>query len=164
MSKLKNQMNNRHKIAKPKTEKLKIQSNWQTDEMNWNDINDMQWLASCFCFNWQLVKRLHHLRHLQLLVQVLKAPAVFAFLWHYLFKTEKGGKREKNLWQESPVTKSTNVIGHVWTCHDSFEQLSIICEINSDLVRFRCARHLKGTMCMQCLRCLPSQWWRGALY
>ena len=42
-------------------------------------------------FNWQLVKRLHHLRRLQLLVQVLKAAVVFALLWHCLSKTEKGG-------------------------------------------------------------------------
>ena len=49
-------------------------------------------LASCFCFHWQLVKRLHHLRRLQL-VQVLQAPVVFAFLWHCLSKTEKGDER-----------------------------------------------------------------------
>ena len=29
---------------------------WQTDEVNWNYINDMQWMASWFCFNLQLVK------------------------------------------------------------------------------------------------------------
>ena len=49
-------------------------------------------MASCFCSNWQLVKQLRRLRYLQLLVQVLKAPAInLCFPVAFLSKTEKAG-------------------------------------------------------------------------
>ena len=90
--------------------------------MTWQAMNGKLF----FCFNLQLVKRLHHLRHLQLLVQVLKASAISTFLWLFCPRLRKGVGTEKNfnLWQESPVTKSINVIGHVVT---SFEHHSITC-------------------------------------
>ena len=105
---------------------------WQRDETNWNYTNDMQWMASRFCFNWQWVKQLRRLRYLQLLVQVLKAPAInLCFPVAFLSKTEKaGGHREELLTGISTVTKSTDVTRH----H------SIACQVNSDLIRFRCAR------------------------
>ena len=64
-----------------------------------------------FCFNWQLVKRLHRLRHLQLLVQVLKALAIFAFLCR---KANIAGTLRilsKILWQRrSRVSKPKSVL------------------------------------------------------
>ena len=127
-----------------------------------NYINDMQWMASCFCSNSQLVKRLHHLRHLQLLVQVLKAPAIFAgckFLWLFFVQDwESGWAQRRTCDRNLQWTKSTNVTGH----------LSIACQVNSDLIRLRCAR-LKIATTFRVSRCFPSDeslcanpWWRSA--
>ena len=66
-----------------------------------------------FLYNWQLVKRLHHLHHLQLLVQVLKAPAIArAFRTcpvGFLSKTEKAdGHREELVTASAWATVSYN--------------------------------------------------------
>ena len=100
----------------------------------WNGLTWHEWHPeigkSFLFFNWQLVKRLHHLHHLQLLVQVLKLPLCLLSCGIIRPRLRKGVGTQKNLWQESPVTKSTNVTGH----------LSTACQVNSDLIRFRCAR------------------------
>ena len=107
-------------------------------------------MASCFCFNLQLVKRLHHLRHLQLLVQVLKAPAIFCFV-AFLSKTEKGGGDREEL-----VTgiSSDQVDKRHWTCHDLFRTPFNNLFVNDDLIRF--ARD-KNSTTFVCLRCFSDE-------
>ena len=105
-------------------------------------------MASCFCFNLQLVKRLHHLRHLQLLVQVLKAPDILkiCFPVAFLSKTEKGGGGREEL---------VTVDKRHWTCHDLLRTPFNNLSVNGDLIRFRCARDKNSTTCV-CLRWFPS--------
>ena len=75
----------------------------------------------------------------------LRLSLNFAFLWLFCPRLRKGVGREKNLWQESPVTKSINVIGHVMTSLEHpripFSNLSV----NGDLIRFRFARDKNST-------------------
>ena len=97
-----------------------------------------------FSFDLPLVKRLHHLRHLQLLVQVLKAPDILkiCFPVAFLSKTEKGGGDREEL-----VTgiSSDQVDKRHWTCRDLFRTPFNNLFVNDDFIRFRFARDKNST-------------------